>query len=111
MQEKTKKSKEKPCLESARAAYMVAWRDRYIARLEEELAGREEERKLLCALLYGALIKKGEGEDALTTRIDKAELTALLGRYSVTVENGEDAYTLRFAPTEKGSQHGASQES
>ncbi len=51
-----------------RAAYMIAWRDRYIQKMEEERAGYAEERALLHALLFFALFGKstpcgGAGED------------------------------------------------
>ena len=91
-----------------RAAYMVAWRDRYIARLEETLAGREEERSLLCALLQYAL-QKGAGK-AAEISIDKAELKAMLGEVSCAVENGETAYTVRFSPKESEHCDAAEQE-
>ena len=81
------------CQNPARAAYMIAWRDRYIKRLEEELAAREEERGLLTALLYYAL--SGAAREG-SIRIDKRELSLLLGRYRPEVENGEDAYVVRY---------------
>ena len=42
-------------IDKARADYMIAWRDRYIERLQEQLAGREEENALVSALLFCAL--------------------------------------------------------
>jgi hypothetical protein len=100
-----------PSRDEARAAYMVAWRDRCIARLEEELAGREEERRLLCALLYGALVGAADrsAQDAPEVRIGKAELSALLGRYTAAVENTADAYIVRFTPQKEDSRNGASE--
>ena len=90
-----------------RTAYMIAWRDRYIQRLEEALAGREEERALLCSLLYGTLIKGAEGKQEAV--IDKAELKATLGRFACTVENGDTAYTVRFTPLQEAVPNGESQ--
>ena len=111
MEQVTKQSSthEELCRDPQRAAYMLAWRDRYIRRLEETLAGREEERALLCALLQYAL-QKGAGASC-EIAIDKAELKALLGGFTCAVEDGENAYTVRFLPQEKERRDAAEQES
>ena len=38
-----------------RAAYMIAWRDRYIEKLEQIIEGRAQERQMLDCLLFYAL--------------------------------------------------------
>ena len=50
--------------ENARLAYMVAWRDRYIQKLEERVSGHEEANDILQALLFFALMKTGEPDEA-----------------------------------------------
>ena len=103
---------EELCRDPQRAAYMIAWRDRYIERLEDTLKGREEERQLLCSLLYYALFSAADKQMGKPHEItiDKEELRALLGEWSCTVENGEKGYTVCFSPQEKVCRDAAQQE-
>lgn len=97
----------------ARAAYMIAWRDQYIAKLEERLQGREEENALTNAFLAYALFgisEGGEGEvrEAL---IPKEELRALLGVWDCRAEDAGESYRICFTPSpQKGEADAACQE-
>lgn len=105
-------TREELCRDPQRAAYMLAWRDRYIERLEEMLSGHEEEQKLLCSLLYYALFSAADTQMGKPHEvvIDKEELRALMGEWSCTVENGEKGYTVRFSQQEKVCSDGAHEE-
>ena len=103
MEEKKNKGKA-PCVsaaaESERMAYMIAWRDRHIERLQEIVEGYEQECALLEALLCFALQKAAseQEEGSRVLEIPKAELKALLGKWECSTKNGESFYTLTFTP-------------
>ena len=84
--------------ENARLAYMVAWRDRYIQKLEERVSGHEEANDILQALLFFALMKTGEPDEAgrITVRVPKAEITEALGKWQCDPSDGGDAYEIIF---------------
>ena len=86
-----------------RAAYMIAWRDRRIAALEETIAGYREESKLMEALLAFALCRaarpRKDGTRAL--RIPKEQLTAMLGAWESSLSTDESAYHLTFRVKEE----------
>ena len=92
----------KRLLDADRAAYMIAWRDRRIKKLEEERAGYAEERLLLHALLFYALYgsAKKEGKTRVAT-IKKADVTSLLSAWKCRTESGEGAYTVTFEMQEE----------
>ena len=112
MSKETKKE-EKNDFDPARAAYMIAWRDQYIEKLEERLQGRAEESSLVKALLFYALFgmsESGEGEvrEAL---IPKEELGALLGAWDCRAEDAGEAYRICFTrQSHKGEADAACQE-
>ena len=91
--------------DSRRAAYMIAWRDRRIATLEETVAGYREECDLMEALLAFALCRaarpRKDGTRAL--HIPKAKLTAMLGAWESSLTADESAYHLTFRIKEAGS--------
>ncbi len=89
-----------------KAAYMLAWRDRYIKTLQERLAGREEENEMLSALLFCALFRltaeqeTGEREVLIPTSL----VTELLGNWQSRVVSKGEEYAVRFfrrAPSEE----------
>ena len=86
-----------------RAAYMIAWRDRRIATLEETIAGYREESKLMEALLAFALCRaarpRKDGTRAL--HIPKGKLTAMLGAWESSLTADESAYHLTFRVKEE----------
>ena len=88
------------CRDPDRAAYMIAWRDRYIESLQERLAGREEENGMLSALLFGALCHKAKprrnGERRVL--ISVKEVAELLGRWSCHTESDGENYAVCFTP-------------
>ena len=84
--------------ERERLAYMVAWRDRHIAKLQDRLAGREEVNDMLQTLLFYALARVAEeGEDGTRSiRIPKAEVMAALGRWGCDTTDGGSHYLVTF---------------
>ena len=86
-----------------RAAYMIAWRDRRIAALEETIAGYREESKLMEALLAFALCRaarpRKDGTRAL--RIPKEQLTAMLGAWESSLSTDESAPSVSSSFTRK----------
>ena len=89
-----------PCCDPDRAAYMIAWRDRYIERLQERLAGREEENDMLSTLLFGTLFHKAKicenGERRV--RIPVKVIAELLGRWRCHTESDGENYAVCFTP-------------
>ncbi len=91
---------ERLCADSARAAYMIAWRDRHIEKQKEVIGAYEEKCTLLEALLSCALLEEAEEKEAQTrqAQILKASLAAALGKWQCRVENSAEAYVLTFVP-------------
>lgn len=93
-----------------RFAYMIAWRDKYIEALQEQLAGWEEKDALLCSLLYYALASlasETDGQDEREVLIDKREVTKLLDAWECHVRDTGDAYCVRFSKKQEGVQESA----
>ena len=89
------------CRDPRRAAYMIEWRDRCMEKLQEAIKGYEEERTLLGSLLFCALCRAAEvkGENRFGELVlGKAEVASMIGRWHCEVQDGEDAYILRFSP-------------
>ena len=87
-----------------RFAYMIAWRDRYIAALQERLAGWEEKDVLLCSLLHYALTAMANAEDGRNeyeVEIPKDELTKRLGEWECHAEDQSDSYRVCFTKKPK----------
>lgn len=85
--------------DARRLAYMIAWRDRYIEALQEQLAGTEEKQRLLCALLHYALAAIGKaqgGEETFEVKIPKNEVARALDAWECRAEGADDGYTVRF---------------
>ncbi|MBO5354462.1 MAG: hypothetical protein J6B09_00160 [Clostridia bacterium] len=96
-----------------RFAYMIAWRDRYIEALKQELAGWEEKDALLCSLLYCALARiasEGEEKDGGEVLIEKSEVTKLLGTFECHTSDTGDAYAVRFTKKQEQSQASAKED-
>ena len=92
-----------------RAAYMIAWRDRYIAKLEEMLQGREEERSMLDCLLFYALfsISKGESGERREALIAKDSLHELLGAWKCHTQQVDGGYRVIFEAVKEGEGRGS----
>lgn len=89
--------KAKPKANAAdRLAYMIAWRDRYIERLKEQLQGREEESAMQSALLFYALFEKARGDEVREVTIGREALSELLSVWSCSVAPTEEGYLVRF---------------
>ena len=98
-----KNESEQRLIDPDRAAYMIAWRDRYIERLQERLAGREEENEMLSTLLFGALFRMAETQENgdLRVLIPTKAVAELLGSWKChTVIEGEN-YAVRFTSRHK----------
>ena len=87
-------------MEEKRLHYMVAWRDRYIQRLEERLGGREEENAMLQTLLFYALITVGERQEdgSVTVPVSKQTVSDMLGRWQCDTVDAGEAYLVTFTP-------------
>ena len=86
-----------------RAAYMIAWRDRYIARLEQMLEGRAEERRMLDCLLFYALFGMARGADGEGREvvISREALRELLGAWRCRTEQVDGGYRVLFEAVEE----------
>ena len=99
-----KETAKEPFENDPRLAYMIAWRDRYIATLQEQIAGWEEKDDLLCSLLFYALFHMTSEDDEPNereARIDKAELADLLGVWECHAKDKGDLYCVRFTKKEE----------
>lgn len=92
-------------LDPDRAAYMIAWRDRYIERLQQRLTGREEENAMMSTLLfYGLFHAATEHEGERCVRIPTQAVAELLGQWQChTVSEGAD-YAVYFTPRSEAEQ-------
>ena len=83
-----------------RVTYMIGWRDRYIEKLQERLAGREEENAMLSTLLFCALHRLArEGERGeLRVLIPTAVVAELLGHWQCHAESDGENYAVCFTP-------------
>ena len=93
--------------DTRRFSYMIAWRDRYITALQEQLAGAEETERLLCSLLHYALtaLAGADGNaEAFEVNIPQSKITQALDAWECRTERLEDSYCVRF---EKRSQASA----
>lgn len=108
MREKENGNTKADLIDPARAAYMIAWRDRHIKKQEQLLHGYEEQTSLLEGLLAFVLCKKAQ-EHGMLFRIPKAELRAMLNSYVCEVENGEEEFLIRFCEKQE-SDNGKEQE-
>ena len=93
-----------------RFAYMIAWRDKYIEALQEQLGGWEEKDALLCSLLYYALVRIANDSDEKDERevlIEKNELTKLLGAWECHASDTGDAFCVRFTKKQESVQEHA----
>lgn len=112
MEEKKKEQRPEGLADPDRAAYMIAWRDRHIEKQKQLIEGLEEELSLLEALLAFALWQRAsEEEQGRVLQIPKKEVSEALAACECEVENGEDAFTVRFraksVPADGGEQGGA----
>ncbi len=90
--------------------FAVRWRDRYIRELTDALEGREQEAKLLAALLKCLIVKCVVGEirqscdeeppgvDGRSLLIGKSEVAGALGRYRASVTEEAEAYRVTLEP-------------
>ena len=85
-------------LDKERLAYMVAWRDAHIKKMQDRLAGCEEINEVLQTLLFYALAQsaKDRGDGVREIRVPKAEITASLHRWGCDTADGGDAYLISF---------------
>ena len=93
--------------DTRRFSYMIAWRDRYITALQEQLAGAEETERLLCSLLHYALtaLAGADGNaETFEVNIPQSKITQALDAWECHTERLEDSYCVRF---EKRSQTSA----
>lgn len=90
--------------------FAVRWRDRYIRELTDALAGREQEAKLLAALLKCLIVKCAAGDvrqsgdeeppgvGGRSLLIGKSEVSEALGRYRASVTEEAEAYRVTLEP-------------
>ena len=102
---KREKRRDKENENEARLAYMVAWRDRYIARLEDALKGREEEAQINLSLLGFCLralslgdrpLKTEENDRQRTLHLPKDAVREALESCYAAVEQDEAEYRILF---------------
>ena len=91
--------------DEARLAYMVAWRDKYIARLEDALQGREEEARINLSLLGfclrelslgGHRFRAEDGEGQRTLHLPKEAVREALETCYAAVEQDDREYRILF---------------
>lgn len=104
----TEEQKDLQSLDQNRLAYMVAWRDRYIEKLEERLKGHEEENAMLQTLLFYALVTVGRPGDAgeLQIPVSKRAVAETLGKWQCDTTDGGDDYLVTFTPVKEAVEAG-----
>ena len=90
---------------SGRAAYMVAWRDRHIEKMEAYCKGLEGKCALLEALLACALQQFSSPVEAgRSIKISREELKNTLNRWQTSTLLREDAFEVTFSEKEEESE-------
>ena len=86
--------------DKGRVTHAIAWRERRIAELEEQIAGEREKSMLLEALLICALLKASQGDGKeRRIRLGRAEVSEQLGKWTSACRvDGED-YEVVFHPS------------
>lgn len=83
--------------EQGRLRYMIAWRDRRIAQLQQELKAHEERAALCDALMAYVLFRGATGETERELEIDKEQLVEFLSRWTSAVGRSENGYLICFS--------------
>ena len=89
-----------------RLQYMLAWRDKRIAALQEELQGHRERAALCDALMAYVLFRGAKGEEGRELLIEREGLSHFLSRWESSVERSEGGYLVRFTQRQEA-EHGA----
>ncbi len=107
----TKIGAEQAVKRDGRAAYMLAWRDRVIALQKEMLAGREEEARILAALLQYCLFAAAKREEPgeygiaetgeMLLRIPRGRVREFLEQWSLRCSADDGNYLLYFSSREE----------
>lgn len=79
-------------LDDGKLAYMIAWRDRRIAALQDVIEAQQQAGSIYAAYIAYLLEKCGQvAESGKALRVSKADIRALCGKYAVRAQDaGED---------------------
>ena len=81
--------------DEGKLAYMIAWRDRKIAALQDMLKAAEQKEAIYAAYMVHLLSRLGERENGeQRLRVPKAEIRALCGRYGVQAQDAGEAFLI-----------------
>ncbi|MBQ9778262.1 MAG: hypothetical protein IJW22_04975 [Clostridia bacterium] len=98
--------KEKQASNEKRLEHMLAFRERRIAALEEELQGYRERTALCDALMAYVLFCGAKGEAERTLPIGREALCDFLSHWESAVERSEEGYLIHFTKRQEA-EHGA----
>ena len=100
------KHKDKKLQDDGKLAYMISWRDKRIAALEDLLRAQTEADAVYAAYIVYLLERCGTGcEDGCELRVPKQDIRSVCGKYSVEAKDaGEDFFITLI---KQGESHGA----
>ena len=88
--------------DEARLAYMIAWRDKRIAALQDMIAEMEQA-DMIYAAYIAFLLERCYGKSG-QIKISKASIREVCGKYTVRAEDAGDEFVIMLI--EKGEAHG-----
>ncbi len=81
--------------DEGKLAYMIAWRDRKIALLQDALKAAEQKDAIYAAYMVYLLSQLGQQTDGeRRIHVPKAEIRALCGAYTVAARDGGEEFLI-----------------
>lgn len=100
------KRKEEKLQDDGKLAYMIAWRDRRIAALEDLVQAQEQTGSIYAAYITYLLRECGKHtKDGITLTISKADIREICGAYCVEAKDDGEAFVITL--NRRGEQNGA----
>lgn len=100
------KHKNEKLQDDGKLAYMIAWRDKRIAALEDLLRAQTEADAVYAAYIVYLLERCGtDCEGGCEIHVPKQEIRSVCGKYAVEAKDAENDFIITL--TKQGESHGA----
>lgn len=86
--------------DEGKLAYMIAWRDRKIATLQDMLTVAEQKDGIYAAYIVWLLERLGKEQGEI--RVPKAQIRALCGIYTVDAQDGGEDFVITLKRKDEG---------
>lgn len=88
--------------DEGKLAYMIAWRDRKIALLQDMLEATQQKDAIYAAYMVYLLSQQGQEMDGeRQISVPKADIRALCGEYTVTAQDGGENFLITLSKKDK----------